>query len=49
MQTETKQQRYNKKMNSQGFKRRKIWVHDEDWPEVQAYMRMLRKRRENKL
>lgn len=45
MQTETKQERYNRKMESNGFKRRKIWVHVDDWLQVQQYVKRLRKKR----
>jgi hypothetical protein len=48
MNNKTKQQRYNKNMEEQGFYRVKVWVHNDDREKVFKYCERLRKKRQSK-
>jgi hypothetical protein len=45
---ETKQERYNKKMENKGYVRRCYWIHPDDIPKAITYLAKLRDKRENK-
>jgi hypothetical protein len=43
--TQTKEQRYELKMESLGFTRRKFWVHKNDYPVLKSFADKLRDKR----
>ena len=44
----TKEQRYVLNMRTNGFVRKSVWVHKDDWQMLIIYLKSLRKIRRNK-
>lgn len=46
MKTQTKQQRYKENQELKGYKRLRMWVHEEDFEDVQRYIRKKNQQRQ---